>query len=498
MPVRIAIAGFSDETCTFCPEPTTIDRYEPWAQRGEAIIKAHRGIPTYINGYLNVLEAEGAEVVPLLYAARGPGGFTSWLTPDAYEKYANEIAERLAGAGRLDGLLLCLHGAMAVSGVPKPEAELARRCRRVLGPQVPIMVTLDLHANEDRELTDATDGVFVLKTYPHVDSEQIGEAAARCMMGTVRGEIKPTQALRRPGIVSASIYQASGYHPMKTIYDRCREWEQKPGVVCVSVAPGYAYADVVDIGMSVIAVTNGNPALAEQAADDVSRLAWSLREALTRPLPKTKEGVAQLKAMLAGGTRPVLVADGADRTGDSTWILEELLNQGLRNWVVPGIADRQAAEYLEAHHQVGDQVTVTVGGWASEFSGRPVTVTGTVEYMGRPEYQLIGPMMKGMPVREGFVARLNLGDNRHLGVSAHMRVPLDASGLLAIGLDPKQFDVIVLKDRVHHRAYWDDHVKLDFPIDAPGIGPADLSLLNYENAPADAYPIGANWRRQAR
>jgi microcystin degradation protein MlrC len=494
MPVRIAIAGFSDETCTFCPEPTTIDRYEPWALRGEAIIKANRGIPTYINGYLNVLESEGAEVVPLLYASRGPGGFTSWLTEETYEKYATEIADQLSKAGKLDGLLLGLHGAMAASGVPKPEAELARRCRKVLGDKVPVMVTLDLHANEDHELTDATDGVFVLKTYPHIDSEQIGEVAARCMVRTVRGEMKPTQALRRPGIVSASIYQASNYHPMKAIYDRCREWEAKPRVYCVSVAPGYAYADVVDIGMSVIAVTDNDQALADAIAEDVAALAWSLREALTRPLPKTKEGVAQLKQIVAEGTKPVLVCDGADRTGDSTWILEELMAQGLSNWVVPGIADPKAAKYLEANHKVGDRVTVTVGGWASEFSGRPVEVTGTIEYMGRPEYKLIGPMMKGMPIKEGFVARLNLGDNRHVGIAGHMRVPLDASGILAMELDPRQLDIIVLKDRVHHRAYWDDHVKLDFPIDAPGIGPADLSLLRYDNAPADAYPIGSNWR----
>jgi len=495
--LRIAIAGFSDETCTFCPEPTTIASYEPWALRGEAGLAAARGIPNYVNGYLTVLEAEGAEPVPLVYASRGPGGFTSWLTNDTYEKYATEIAERLAGAGKVDGVLLCLHGAMAATGVPKPEAELVRRCRAVVGKDVPIMVTLDLHANEDHELTDASDGVFVLKTYPHVDSQEIGEIAARCMVMTVRGEFKPTQALRKPGIVSASIYQASAYHPMKLIYDRCREWESKPGVYCVSCAPGYAYADVVDIGMSVIAVTNNDQALADQIADDVAALAWSLKEALARPLPKPQEGVAKLIELVNQGTKPVLVADGADRTGDSTWILAELIKQGVANWVVPGIADPKAAAILEKNHQAGDHVKLTIGGWASEFSGTPVTIEGVIEYMGRPEYKMIGPMMKGQPIKEGLVARINLGNNRHVGVSAHMRVPLDAAGILAIGLDPDTLDIIVLKDRVHHRAYWDDHVKLDFPIDAPGLGPADLSLLTYQNAPADAYPIGAKWRDKA-
>ena len=169
-------------------------------------------------------------------------------------------------------MLLALHGAMAVTGVPRPEAELVRRVRKAVG-DIPIMVTLDLHANEDQELADAADAVFVLKTYPHVDSQETGEIAARCMVETVRGNFKPTMACRRPGILSASIYQASAYHPMKDIYDRCREWEKKPGVYCVSVAPGYAYADVVDAGMSVFVVTDNDKALAEKIAEDMSNFA---------------------------------------------------------------------------------------------------------------------------------------------------------------------------------------------------------------------------------
>jgi len=122
---------------------------------------------------------------------------------------------------------------MAVSGIPKPEAEICRRVRKAVG-DIPIMVTLDLHANEDHELAEAADAVFILKTYPHVDSEQIGEIAARCMVETVRGNLRPTMACRRPGILSASIYQASSSHPMKDIYDRAREWEKNAGcLVCI-------------------------------------------------------------------------------------------------------------------------------------------------------------------------------------------------------------------------------------------------------------------------
>ncbi len=491
--MRIAIAGFSDETCTFCKEPTTVDRFEPATRRGEKILEAHRGIATYINGYLRVLESEGVEVVPLVDATKTSGGFSSWLTTDCFDKYANEIADRIKAAKDLDGVLLSLHGALAVTGVPRPEAEIVRRAKLAAG-DIPIMVTLDLHANEDEELCKVADGVFVLKTYPHVDSEETGMIAARCMVRTVRGEFVPTIACRKPRILSASIYQASGYHPMKDIYDRCREWEAKPGVYCVSVAPGYAYADVVDAGMSVFVVTDNDQDLAERIAQDVSDFAWSLKESFAAPLPGAKEAAELAIGLVAQGKGPVVIADGADRIGDSTHMLKELLGHSVGNWAIPGITDPKAAREVESSAKVGDTVTVSIGGWYDEFSGNPVEVTGKVEYMGYPTYRLVGPMGKGARIRESLVVSLDLGDNRHVVVSEKMRGANDSAGFTALDIDYTTLDIIVLKDRVHHRAFWDSVAKVDIRTSVPGQGPADLSLLRYDNVPEDLYPVGAKWR----
>lgn len=492
--MRIAVASFSNETCTFCPEPTKIVHLEPNVLRGQEMFDKARGIPNYINGYLKVADNDSeVEMIPILGAGRTKGGFRSWFQTEAFEKYTNEIVAGIKNAGKLDGVLLALHGAMAVTGVPKPEAELTRRIRQAVG-DIPIMVTLDLHANEDHELVDAADAVFVIKTYPHIDTEETGMAAAQCLIDTIRGKINPKQACHKPGIVSASIFQASAYHPMKDIYARCSEWEQKEDVIRVDVAPGYAYADVVDIGMTVFALTNGKQDLAEEIVKDVSELAWSLKEALNRTLPKTKEAVAQVIKLVEEGKGPVLVADGADRTGDSTHVLRELLAQGAKNFGIPGIADPKAAKHLEETAKVGDKVTLSIGGWASEHSGSPVEITGTIDFMGHPKFKLIGPMGKGRPVEDGFVAAINLGNNNHVVVAERMRGANDSAPFTAVGIDYKSLDIIVLKDRVHHRAYWDSVVQTDFPIDAPGIGAVDLNTLHFDNAPDDAYPIGKKWR----
>ena len=149
------------------------------------------------------------------------------------------------------------------------------------------MADLDLHANEDEEPASLTRCGFHTKTYPHVDSEEIGMKAAECMVKTVRGEVRPYTACRRPGMFRC-IYRASDQHPMKDIYDRCREWEKVPGVICASVAPGYAYADVIDIGMSIFVVTNDDPELAEKSGPGLKRPCVELKGSFTEPLPDAK------------------------------------------------------------------------------------------------------------------------------------------------------------------------------------------------------------------
>ena len=495
--MRIAIASFEDETMTFMKEPTTMERFEPGVRRGQAMLDAHRGKPNYINGYLQVLEPAGAEIVPILEANRflTPGPFSSWITRDVFETYADEICQTLKAVLPLDGVLLCLHGAMAVTGVPKPEAELARRVRRVVG-SIPIMVTLDMHANEDHELTDATDGVFILKTYPHVDSEEIGRIAASCMIETIQGRFTPTQACCKPGLIIASIYQGSEAFPMKEIYHRCRKWEQKDRVYCVSCAAGFAYSDVPDVGMCIIAVTDNDQELAEGIVEDVGQLAWSLRDHFSTPLPGAEEAVAQVMDLVAKGEKPVVMADGADRVHDSTHLLKALLESGATNWCIPDLCDPNAAQWMADHARIGKTVTIQVGGWYGPLSGEPVEVTGKIEYVGSPRYTLIGPMGKGSQVRENLVVHLNLGDNRHLMVSEYTRSAIDAAPLMALGIDVESLDIIGLKSRVHHRAYWDTVAKVNFPIDAPGYREVpDLTTLHYENIPDDIYPIGRKWKK---
>ncbi len=476
--MRLAVATFSHETCTFCPDPTGVAEWEFYGppERGDRVLRQGG----YIRGFVDAArEYDNVELVGVLSPRDSKGGSSgSWVTQEAFDKYSNGIANDVKQHGPFDGIFLALHGAMAVTGVPKPEAEIVRRVRKVAG-KTPIFVTLDLHANEDHELSDAADAVFIIKRYPHYDAALQGERAARIMLRTIKGTFKPTMATRKPGVLTPSVYQGTGTSPSMEIMERARIWEERTNDAFVSVAYGFAYADVPDVGATVMVVTNSDPKLAERIADDMSAFIWKKREAFAgKTLPKTKEGVEQAVAAARAGKTPVVVADHSDRTGNSTWILEELIRQRARNFCITTISDERAINQIAAGSKVGDRVSVNIGGWADQYAGKPVKIDGKLEFLG--PYQ-----------QHQNVAVILFGDNNRVILTPVLEQVTEPDIFQPLGIDLAKLDIIVLKSRVHFwRGFVEDGLaKTVVVIDAPGLGPADVTTIPYKNAPKDIYPL---------
>ncbi len=477
-PMRIGIATFSHETCTFCPQLTGIAEWEFYGppMRDNEVLK----VGGYIRGFVDAAhEYDGVDLVGIYSPRDAKGGSSgSWVTKEAFDKYTGGMAEDLKKAGRLDGLFLALHGAMAVTGVPRPEAEIVSRLRKTVG-QIPIFITLDLHANEDKELSDAANAVFIIKRYPHYDTALQGERAARIMIRTIRGTYKPVMATRKPGIITPSVFQGTDMSPAMDIMERARKWEERTKDAFVSVAFGFAYADVPDVGATVMVVTNNDQKLADLIADDMSEYIWRVREQFAgKKLPKTREGVAKAIAAAKEGKRPVVIADHSDRTGNSTHILEELIRQGGKNFCITTLADEKAVNEIASKAKVGDTVTVNVGGYADQFSGNPVKITGKVDFLGRYE-------------RFDKVAVLRFGDNNRIILTPLLHEATDATIFPPLGIKLADLDIIVLKSRVHfRRGYYENGLAgTILEVDAPGLGPADLSTIPYKNIPKDLYPL---------
>jgi microcystin degradation protein MlrC len=477
--IRIAVATFSHETCTFCPAPTGIAEWEFYGPpvRGQEVLN-HGG---YIGGFVDAAkEYDGIELIGILSPRDAKGGSSgSWITLEAFDKYANGIAEDIRAQGPFQGVFLALHGAMAVTGIPRPEAELVRRVRAVVGEKVPIYVTLDLHANEDQALSDAADAVFIIKRYPHYDAALMGDRALRVMLRQIKGTYKPAMATRKPGVLTPSVFQGTGASPAMEIMERARIWEERRQDVYVSVAFGFAYADVPDIGATVMVVTNDDQKLADTIAEDMSQFIWKKREEFAgKKLPKVPEGVSLAIAAARAGKVPVVVADHSDRTGNSTHILEELIRQGAKNFCIATISDERAIKEIAGKAKVGDQVSVAVGGYQDEYAGKPVTIAGTLDYLG--PYG-----------RYAEVAVLRFGQNNRVILTPVLHQVIEPDIFAPLGIPLDQLEIIVLKSRVHFwRGFVEDGLaKAVFQVDAPGLGPADVTTIPYKNASREIYPI---------
>ena len=474
--VRIAVGRFSHETCTFCPRPTTIEDWEYYGPPTADILNTDRG---YIGGFVRYCDEIGGVNLVGLTSPRGARGGSSgsWNTQEVFDKYTGLMIEDLKKMGRIDGVFLSLHGAMAVTGIPKPEAEIVRRIRAAVG-DIPIFVTLDLHANEDHELSDAADAVFIIKRYPHYDTALIGERCARVMLQTLKGEFNPTMATRKPGVITPSVYQGTGVSPAMDIMERARRWECQVRDAYVSVAFGFAYADVPDVGATVMVITNDDQELADRIADDMNDYIWRVRyEFAGKRLPKTRAGVAQAIRAARGGKAPVVIADHSDRTGGSTHILEELLRQGANNFCITTLRDERAIEKIKADHAVGDRVRLDLGGYSDDFAGNPVSLAGKVSFIG--EYGRDPTVVLSLANNNWVILTQNLMQITDTNIFKPLSIPLD------------KLDIIVLKSRVHFRRGYHEtgFAGSIIEVDAPGWGPADLTVLPYTNIPKDIYPV---------
>jgi microcystin degradation protein MlrC len=485
-PIRIAVLHFSHETVTFLKNDTTLDDfiYDGSPAKGEALLNFD---PTYfMGGFVKVArEYPGVELTgiesplwPKTYMGSG------WVSEEAFETFAAKMIAELKTSGPFDGVYLCLHGAMAVRGVPRPEAELARRVRLAVGAKTFIAATFDPHGNEDEEFLRHADMAFTAKYFPHYDGYLQGERAARTLVRAIRGDYKPAHTTLKVPIISPTVVQWTGASPWMDLVQRALTWEAREPDVYVNVFFGFPFADVPDVGMTIQVLTNGRPELAVRIARDMAEAAWRDRHALLNStnIQSIPTSVTLAKAALAKGETPVVLADYSDRSGYATWLLREIVEQNLSDTLIATITDAGVVAKLRAQGvKTGDTFDMDVGGLVDESAGIPVRIKGTVLNMGGAQEQ--------------FWASIKFGRNNVLVISSFLVQVMEPETLQDFGLNVSDFHVIALKSRVHFRRGFHDSgfaktIILAEPAE-PFLGTVRLDALNYENVALKAfYPYG--------
>ncbi len=489
MPLRIAIGSIKQETNTFTPLKTTMANFErSRLVRGQEMFTAFGKARVEIPAMLDVLEAAGVEVVPLMAAQAGASGE---LTRETFEALLAELLDRLAKAGPLDGVLLPLHGALAAEGEPDGEGVIIEAVRKLVPAHVPIGVSLDLHGHVTPRMLQPNTFLVGFQEYPHIDIYETGERTARLLLDTLAGGRKPVMALvKRPMVLSASIARTTD-GPLKPAVDAARAMERSGRVLHASLFPVQPWLDVPDLGFAALVCADGDVDVAKAAAEELAEMVWRDRAKFEPDLVTIEDairtGLADPEGLTVVGDLGDAPSGGAP--ADNPTVLRTLLRLGAHEAPRPnylGLCDAPAAKQAAAAG-IDAEVTLKVGHALSPEDGEPLAIAGRVVTLSDGVYVQRDAGTKGVTVRNGLTAVIAIGSIR-LILRSYPSREWDTEMYRSVGLEPTAAALVFAKSPSHFRHSYAPIAKRILMADTPGPTRANMRMLTFKKATRPLYP----------
>jgi microcystin degradation protein MlrC len=490
--MRVATIQIGQETNDFNPNPTTLADFAGYGiYEGAECLEKLRGTGQ-LGGCVDAVAAAGLDVewVPIIVAWGMAGGR---ITPEARLFFEEKITTGLRRAGKLDALALHLHGACAAEGVDDVEGAQLAICRAIVGPKLPLVLSLDHHANVTQQMVAHSTAIVGHRTQPH-DQYDTGRLAGQMLARILRGEIRPVMAWRKLRLVTHQEQFLTSHGPMKRWFDQARAMERDPRVLHVGNYPMQPWLDVAEGGWSTIVVTNGDRQLAERLADESADLAWSMRDEFLRQdsIP-VEDALRQADAAPRG---VVVLSDTGDTVfggaaGDSNVILEAVLRLGIRGKVLLPLVEPPTVKRLVAAGE-GAEVTLPVGGSLSGFF-QPLTVTGRVRKIAAGKVNV--PVFQQPSFDQGQTVVFEVGPVTLLvseRVGAGGNIP---EAYRAFGIEPRDYKMAVLKTASNFQWFAPITSQL-IRVDTRGPGQSDVRGLPWRRVPRPIYPLDEieSWR----
>lgn len=493
--MRIAIGGIVQESNSFSPVPGSWQHFPAgYLLRGDALIDERAGTRTEIGGAIDLAKEHDITLVPLLSAtttaSAGP------MLGEVFTALRDELVARLGELPPVDGVLLVLHGAMAAEGYEDATGEILRAAREAAGPTLPLVATLDLHANVTYAMVAHASALVGYHTAPHIDLYETGQRGLRLLASIIRGEARPTAALRRLPMILPAENGRTTEGPYAEVMDRAVALMREPGMLDISVFSVQPWLDVTDVGCSVLVYTDGSPELAEQRADELADMFWERRQRFEVTLAPA---AATILRALASGRRPFVLADSADAPssgapGDSTAVLELLIAARPERLCLHNIVDPAA---VAAMVQAGEnaEVALRIGGGSGVPFYQPIMVAGRVRRLSDGDFTNKGLGFQGVVFRRGRTAVLEIGQIA-LVVMERPVIQWDPELYRSVGLEPADAQIVVVKSPAAFRAAYEPLAAEVAIIDAPGVCSPNLRALPFRKARRPIYPLDAvaSWR----
>jgi len=491
---RIAVGGFHHETNCFVPTRTDFayfaaHRDRPPLVRGPEVLKWLTNTSFALSGFLSEM-GPSHDYVPLIWTSGGAGGY---VTRDAFERIAGELVGRLSHALPVDAIYLDLHGAAVSEDFEDAEGELLRRVRAAVGETVPIVISLDYHANVTAQMVELTDGLIGYQTYPHVDRVETGERSAR-VLATILSRGRPAgRALRRIPFLIPLNSQCTMIDPSKAIIEKAAQLEGGD-VLNASYLAGFPPSDLRECGPGVI-VHAYTQARADQIADELAADVERREPEFAQPLLEPDEAVQQAMHIAAGAERPVVLAytkdnPGAGGTGDTTGLLDALVRNKAEDAVLGIFYDAEAAA---AAHSAGEgaDIDIALGGKFGPEDVKPYRGRFRVERLGDGRMRTTGPSVGGRDIDLGPMALLRI-DGVSVVVSSKRMQAHDQAPFRHLGIEPQEQKILALKSTVHFRADFQPIAQDVLVAIAPGGHVVDPTKYPYRRLRSGVrlYPLG--------
>ena len=488
--IRIALLGLCHETNTFSSVTTDLAKFErDGILRGEEIVAAHGTAHTSLSGFLAAGKGDPSiEIVPLIWAWANP---SAAITKDAFTNLTSEMFGLLRGGGPWDAVFLAQHGAAVSEEYPDADGEIVRRVRELVGDDVPIGVTLDMHANVTTEVVRNATVIVGFQTNPHIDARERAEECASLILETLRGRIKPVMAFTQIPAVINILRQSTLEEPMSAIVNYALGTLSKKQILSVSVFEGYPYADVEAMGMSCLTISDGNHELAKATTKEIADKIWSHKSDFQGYACSATEAVRQQ----CNDNRPNVLLDVGDNIGgggpaDSTFLLTAALEAKVNGFLMI-LHDPQAVELCIASG-LGAKVSLEVGAKKDERHGKPVLVSGVVSFISDGKYEEPTPVHGGYRFFDsGPTAVLEMANDVLLILTTKIALPITLEQIRSLGIRPEERRVIVAKGTISPQAAYRPIAGKVILVNTPGDTSSDLNLFTYKHRRRPLHPFEA-------
>ena len=476
---RVLIASFKHETNTFSNQPADLAAYESRTlYRGDQVRAMHAGTKVEVAAFLDAADDFGWEIVTPVSASATPSGP---VTEACFETITGEILASIDADGPFDAILLALHGAMVTSHLEDGEGELLRRVRAKVGRQVPIGVSLDLHANVTQMMADNADVLIAFRTYPHVDGYETAEKVAARIAGVLNGNSRPTTTIARGAMLDGVDHgRTTSPGPMLEVLAIADEIAaREEGVLDITINAGFPWTDIHDVGPTVMVVGEGSNPRHKEIAEAIVAEIWKRRNRITIAPVTPAEAIARI-AELGPGDKPVVLADFADNPGgggygDATALLAAMIEADLKDAALSMLFDPEAVEACIAAGE-GAQIDLALGGKIDPEYGAPLQVTAVVKAITDGVFRYEGPMSQGALGENGPSVRIAIG-GVEVCISSRRAQALDRQHFRHFGIDPENKAVLAVKSAQHFRAAFEPIARAVIVVDGGG----GLTSRNYRD-----------------